>query len=81
MVSEAQRRRIYEGIVRAVAQKGYAAATDLKRPPLSVVCTSAGGWAPGSDLKVTATYPYSINLFGIGLVSGNLKSTQQERVE
>ena len=60
---------------------GYAAATDLKRPPLSIVCTSSGGWGIGSDVQVNATYPYSINLFGIPVISGNLTTVMKERME
>lgn len=38
-------------------------------------------WAPGSDVTVTATYPYSINIFGIPVKSGVLTSKVTERVE
>ncbi|MGI8401219.1 MAG: TadE/TadG family type IV pilus assembly protein [Gemmatimonadaceae bacterium] len=38
-------------------------------------------WLPGTDVKVTAQYPYSIHLFGIPVASGNLKSSTTERVE
>jgi Flp pilus assembly protein TadG len=61
--------------------EGYAAAGDLKRPPLSIVCTTSGGWQIGSDVQVTATYPYSINLFGIPVISGNLSTVMKERME
>ena len=36
---------------------------------------------PGSDVQVTATYPYSISLLGLFTKSGNLTSTTTERVE
>lgn len=38
-------------------------------------------WDPGTDVKVTAQYPYRISLFGIPLMQGNLKSSTTERVE
>jgi Flp pilus assembly protein TadG len=38
-------------------------------------------WSPGSDVTVSASYPYSIDLLGLVVQSGNLKSTSTERVE
>ena len=38
-------------------------------------------WAPGSDIKVCAHYPYSINILGWTVKSGTLTSTTQERLE
>jgi hypothetical protein len=35
----------------------------------------------GDDITVTATYPYSINLLGIIVKSGDLSATTTERVE
>jgi Flp pilus assembly protein TadG len=61
--------------------EGYAAAGGLKNPPLSIVCSSSGGWQIGSDVQVNATYPYSIRLFGIPVISGNLTSVMKERME
>ncbi len=46
-----------------------------------VVVTVASGWNHGDDVKVTATYPYSINLFGLIVKSGVITSTTTERVE
>ena len=54
-------------------------ATDLKQSDLSVTVTST--FAPGSDVTVTATYPYSISLLGLVVKSGSLHSTTTERVE
>jgi hypothetical protein len=45
------------------------------------VAVVAPTWDPGSDVKVTATYPYSISVFGIPVVSGSLKSSTTVRVE
>jgi Flp pilus assembly protein TadG len=38
-------------------------------------------WTPGSDVTVSASYPYSIDLLGLVVQSGDLKSTSTERVE
>jgi len=54
-------------------------ATNLKASDLTASCTST--WQPGADVTVTATYPYSISLFGIITKSGRLSSTTTERVE
>ena len=54
-------------------------ASDLDLSKLQASCTST--WQPASDVTVTATYPYSINVLGLVVASGNLKSTTQERVE
>lgn len=48
-------------------------AADGKTPP---------SWTPGSDVRVTATYPYDINLLNIIVIaSGRLSSSTVERVE
>lgn len=41
----------------------------------------SSSWAPGSDVEVSASYPYSINLLGWVVASGDLESTTTERVE
>jgi hypothetical protein len=51
--------------------------------------TDAGGkdvqidstWAPGSEVTVSASYPFEINLLGLVVASGDLHSTTKERVE
>ena len=56
------------------------AAADLdpsKLPDPAVVSS----WQPGTDVKVSAQYPFRIFLFGIPVVTGNLKSSTTERVE
>ena len=60
---------------------GYAAGGNLKNPgtDFKVSCTSA--WSIGSDVTVTAQYPYSIKLLGWKVKSGMLTSTMKERVE
>jgi len=54
-------------------------ANNLKQSDLTPDCVST--WQPGEDVRVTATYPYSISLLGIFRKSGNLTSTTTERVE
>jgi Flp pilus assembly protein TadG len=56
-----------------------ASATDLQTAKLAVTVSST--WQAGEDVTVTATYPYSISLFGLVVKSGSLKSSTTERVE
>lgn len=43
---------------------------------------TSGNWnVPGSEIAVTATYPYSINILGWTIAGGNLTSTTKERLE
>jgi Flp pilus assembly protein TadG len=56
-------------------------ATNLTASKLSVSVTSTNWTVPGSDVTVTASYPYSINILGWTVKSGNLTSTQKERLE
>lgn len=57
-----------------------AAAPGLKPADLGVTAT-ATAWAPGADLTVEATYPYDIDVLGIVVASGTLRSKTVERVE
>jgi Flp pilus assembly protein TadG len=43
--------------------------------------TVTSTWLHGDDVVVKATVPYSINLLGLVIASGNLSSTTTERVE
>jgi Flp pilus assembly protein TadG len=63
----------------AVVQSVRNAASDMKASDLSITVSSS--WQQGSDVEVTATYPYSINLLGVVVTSGRLSSTTKERVE
>jgi Flp pilus assembly protein TadG len=56
-------------------------ATNLTASKLSVSVTSTNWTVPGSDVTVTASYPYSINILGWTVKSGDLTSTQKERLE
>jgi Flp pilus assembly protein TadG len=59
-----------------LAAKGGLNATELSR---NLSCTSS--WSSGSDVTVTADYPYSISLLNWKVVSGRFSSTMKERVE
>jgi hypothetical protein len=54
-------------------------ANNLTQAKLKPDCVSS--WLPGEDVRVTATYPYSISLLGLFSKSGDLTSTTTERVE
>ncbi|MDQ1551222.1 MAG: hypothetical protein QOD50_644, partial [Actinomycetota bacterium] len=45
------------------------------------VLTCDSSWAIGSDVTVTATYPYDIKLLDWVVASGTLNTTMKERVE
>jgi Flp pilus assembly protein TadG len=58
-----------------------AAGDNLDRAELgrNLACTST--WAAGSDVTVTADYPYDVKLLNWVVFSGRLNSTMKERVE
>jgi Flp pilus assembly protein TadG len=55
------------------------AAVNLDQGALAVTVTSS--WVRGDDVHVVATYPYEIDLIGVVVASGSLKSETTERVE
>jgi Flp pilus assembly protein TadG len=57
------------------------AAGSLDTSKLDVTVTSSDWTQPGSEVVVTATYPYEVNLLGWVVASGNLTSTMKERLE
>ena len=57
------------------------AATNLNSSDLVVSVSSTNWNVPGSDVTVTATYPYSVNILGWTVKSGLLTSTTKERLE
>jgi Flp pilus assembly protein TadG len=69
------------GQASACQAAGYAAGQNLNNPGTDFVVTCSSSWSAGSDVTVTATYPYSINLLGWVVASGNLSTTMKERVE
>lgn len=56
-------------------------ASDLDQSKLEVTVADPTWTVSGSDLTVTAKYPYSINLLGWVVSSGYLTSTTTERLE
>jgi Flp pilus assembly protein TadG len=58
-----------------------AAASNLTATDLKVSVTSTNWTVPGSDVVVTATYPYNLNILGWVVQSGDLTSTTKERLE
>jgi Flp pilus assembly protein TadG len=56
-----------------------ASATNLDQSKLNVTVTST--WAQGTDVTVTASYPYQLSLLGIVVKTGNLTSSTTERLE
>ena len=60
---------------------GYAAGTNLKNPGTDFVLTCSSSWTIGSDVTVSASYPYNISLLGWVVASGQLNTTMKERVE
>jgi TadE-like protein len=65
--------------VGAVETQVRAAGTDLDPDDLDIDVTST--WQQGSDVTVSATYPYSISLLGLVVKSGELTSTTTMSVE
>ncbi|MGZ8697873.1 MAG: TadE family protein [Gaiellaceae bacterium] len=63
----------------AVIAQVRTAATDLKSANLAINVQST--WQPGEEVRVEATYPYSISLLGLIVKSGRLSSVTTERVE
>jgi Flp pilus assembly protein TadG len=49
--------------------------------PSNLDVSVASSFTRGSDVTVTATYPYSISLLGLVIKSGRMTSTTTERVE
>lgn len=54
-------------------------ATNLDQGQLAVTVNSS--WQQGSDVTVTASYPYQVSLLGVVVSSGQLTSQTTERVE
>jgi Flp pilus assembly protein TadG len=64
-----------------VRAKVISSADGLDTSKLTITVSPSDGWAPGSDVTVTASYPYSINLLGKVVKDGLLTSKTTERVE
>jgi Flp pilus assembly protein TadG len=69
----------------ATISKVLASAQGMTTPDLVIGVTapdgSAATWSPGTDVKVTASYPYAIDILGLPVASGRIASTTVERVE
>jgi Flp pilus assembly protein TadG len=63
----------------ATEERVREAASGLDEDELIVTVNSP--FTHGSDVTVTATYPYTISLFGLPVWDGDLTSTTTERVE
>lgn len=57
------------------------AASNLDPTQLSVTVSSPNWTVPGSDVTVTASYPFSIDILGLTVRSGSLVSTARNRLE
>ena len=56
------------------------AATDLRSVDLDVDVT-ATAWTPGGEVTVESSYPYNVNVLGLVVASGRLRSQITERIE
>lgn len=57
------------------------AAVDLRAADLIVTVNAPSGWKRGSEVSVTASYPYSLEVYGLAFSSGRISSTTTERIE
>lgn len=64
-----------------VQQSVLAAAADLDPDQVQVSAVNPDWNQSGSDVTVTVSYPYSIDLLGVVVASGTIHSTITERVE
>ena len=62
-----------------VTNRVRGSASNLDQSKLQVTVSST--WEKGSDVTVSASYPYSINLLGMIVKDGQITSTTTERVE
>jgi len=53
----------------------------LNKSAMTITVTPSQPWAAGSTVTVTVKYPFSVNLLGIVVKSGNLTSTDTARIE
>jgi Flp pilus assembly protein TadG len=69
------------GAQTACQNQVFASRGNLDPKKLNATCSSSNNWQPGSDVQVTASYPYSLKLFGIPITNGFLTTVMKERVE
>jgi Flp pilus assembly protein TadG len=65
----------------ACEDTGHQAGLNLNNWGTDFVLTCSSSWAIGSDVTVTATYPYQVSLLGLVVANGQLNTTMKERVE
>lgn len=65
------------GLAEAAAR---ASASGLDQSQLDVT-VSDDGWVEGSNVTVTVSYPYTIDIFGLTVKTGELTSSTTERIE
>ena len=65
----------------ACQNAGYAAGGNLEQPGTKFIVSCSSSWSAGSDVTVTATYPFSISLLDWVVYDGTLSTTMKERVE
>jgi Flp pilus assembly protein TadG len=56
------------------------AAHDLDAAQLQIN-VNAAAWSPGADVTVEASYPYELDIMGVVVHSGRLRSSVTERIE
>ena len=81
---EAITARVAGVTVPQIQQAAQSAAADLNPAQLGVAVADPSDptfTQSGSTLTVTVTYPYSINVLGWAVASGNLTSTMTDRLE
>jgi Flp pilus assembly protein TadG len=61
------------------AAKG--AAPNLNLQDSQITVTASGAWAQGTEVEVTVKYPYSIDILGRVVKSGNLSASSRFRIE
>jgi Flp pilus assembly protein TadG len=75
-------RNLTAGAAKAACENtGHAAGGNLQNWGTDFVLTCSSSWTIGSDVTVTATYPYEVSLLGLVVASGQLNTTMKERVE
>lgn len=60
---------------------GYNAGSNLDAPGTKFIVDCSSSWSAGTELTVTATYPYAIKLLDWAVYDGTLSTTMKERVE
>jgi Flp pilus assembly protein TadG len=72
----------HDGSPAATAEAAVRKSADgLDAAKLAVSVSAPAGWDSGDDVKVCATYPYTIDLVGMVFKTGNLSSCTTERIE